>query len=418
MNCLMRFPCLFLTMACTLLAQGTGSTLVAFDTGIINELGADTILGFHLFSADTYSWEITKATDLSKKFTFHAKHCVYATNPFGVEIVDLATPVCTELTQSDAMLLAPVAAALVDFYNLAPEVAHTVVYVQRVESIRPKAILTPNIPVHPQLIAFNGFTYDFLKYDLATNQIKTSVVIADQARMFAVRPGSIDANEVWVGHGGLIDQISIVDLAAGKVLATIPTPSLDPNISEPTGLVFTNGGATALYTAKFFQPDSAGNAGALVVLDAANRTVLSTQMLKFFPEALLMAPDGLTAYLMGSRTITYYDVLSGTSDLTAPFTFFSPNRVSIHPDGTRIFFDQGQQLGVFDVITRKITQIKYGLPNNASAASVKLTQDGSRIYVTDGKGNVVVLGTRYGDILSTYQTNATTTEVLPGPVVN
>jgi hypothetical protein len=418
MNCLMRFSGLFLVAACTLLAQGVGETLVAFDTGIIKTDYVVSVLGGEqLFSANTYFWEITRLEDGSKRFRFQAKECIYA-DATGL-YRDPLTPVCTTITQTAATELAPVSAGLRKFYSLAPEVEHhTPIYLDKVKSIRPEAIIKPVIPPHPQLIAFNGFTYDFFKYDLATNQFITSVVLAPQARMFAERPGSVDASEVWVGHGGLIDQVSIVDLAAGKVLATIPTTSLDPNNSEPTGLVFTNGGATALYTAKFFQADSAGNYGALVVLDAVNRRVLSTQPMKVAPEALLMAPDGLTAYLMGGSKITYYDVLSGTSDLTVPFTYFSPDKVSIHPDGTRIFFDQGQQLGVFDVVTRKITYIKYGLPNNAQVVSVRLTQDGSRIYVTDGKGNVVVLGTRYGDILSTYQTNATTTEVFPAPVVN
>ena len=125
----------------------------------------------------------------------------------------------------------------------------------------------------PQLIFFDGPTYEFVKYDLATSKVLTSVSLAPQALKFAVRPGSVNANEVWVGHGGLINQISVVDLAAGKVLATIPTPSLDPNNSDPSGLVFTNSGATAFYTGKFFQADSAGNRGALVLLDAGTRKV-------------------------------------------------------------------------------------------------------------------------------------------------
>ena len=125
-----------------------------------------------------------------------------------------------------------------------------------------------------------------------------------------------------------------------------------------------------------------------------------------------MAPDGLTAYLMGGNTIVYYDVLSGTSDLTAPFTYIS-GPVIIHPDGTRIFVDQATQVAVFDLSTRKMTQFKYNFPNNALAASVKMSQEGSTIQATDGKGNVVVLGTRYGDVISTYQTSPTTTQVFP-----
>ena len=415
----LKLLCFLFALGCPLKAQEEGYTVIQIAGDLIDPNYEFTLIeGLHLVSAKTYHWELARAQDGSKRFTFSAKECIYATRfrvgVFGLNYIDLPTPVCTTLSESDALALAPVATALSDFENFAPTVKHTVVYTPTGSSAYPRTVLVPKPPINPQAIFFNGFTYDFLKYDLTTNKVKTSVVLAPQARMFAVRPGSVDASEVWVGHGGLINQLSVVDLAAGKVLATIPTPSLDPNNSEPTGLVFTNSGATALYTSKFFQPDASGNRGALLLVDAATRKVTSTQLLKSAPEALLMAPDGLTAYLLGGSNITYFDVLSGTADLMAPFGFLSGS-VFIHPDGTRIFFDQGQQLGIFNLTTRKITAIKYNLPGNALAASVKMSQDGSSIHVIDGKGNVVVLGTRYSDRLAVFQNSANTTQLLPGP---
>ncbi len=410
MNRLFGSLCLFLLCSSLVSAQGAGSVIIKIEAGITDRISVDD----HRFSDTVYSYEISRAENGDKTFTFKAKKCIYATLVL-LDVVDLINPVCTTLTQSDASRLSPIEDALAYFDNLAPTARHFIVYTEQAKSARPDAILTPKLPVDPQLIFFDGPTYEFVKYDLATSKVLTSVTLAPQARKFAVRPGSVNANEVWVGHGGLINQISIVDLAAGKVLATIPTPSLDPNNSDPSGLVFTNSGATALYTSKFFQADAANNRGALVLFDPATRRVVSTQLLKIAPEAILMAPDGLTAYLMGGNTITYYDVLSGTSDLTAPFTYISGS-VFIHPDGTRIFVDQGTQVAVFDLSTRKMTQIRYNFPNNALAASVKMSQEGLTIQATDGKGNVVVLGTRYGDVISTYQTAPTTTTIFPAPV--
>jgi hypothetical protein len=187
--------------------------------------------------------------------------------------------------------------------------------------------------------------------------------------------------------------------------------------------VFTNSGATALEAVKYSSPDSSGNQGALLVFDAANRKVTSTLALKDRPTALLMAPDGLTAYLLDDvGTITYYDVFSGTADLTA--STYTPgmsggypgssSQVFIHPDGTRLFWNVGVQLDVFDLTTRKITnQFDTGLPTT-SAASMQMSQDGSTVWFANALGNVVILDTRYGNILATYQTSPGS-QVFPGP---
>ena len=112
-----------------------------------------------------------------------------------------------------------------------------------------------------------------------------------------------------MAHAGTIIEISIADLGSQTVLAHIPTPSLDPNQSNPASIGFTSSGLTALYAVAYYAPDSAGNNGVLLVFDAVNRKLKSMLPLKYAPSALLMAPDGLTAYLLSSNgNITYYDV--------------------------------------------------------------------------------------------------------------
>ena len=131
----------------------------------------------------------------------------------------------------------------------------------------------------------------------------------------------------------------------------------------PVGIVFTNDGSTALEAFQFFSPDSTGNSGALVAFDAVNRKVTSTLLLKNGPSALVMAPDGLTAYLLSNNgQITYYDVLSGTADLSV--STFTPGlaggypgssaNVFAHPDGTRLFWNVNTLLVAFDLNTHKI----------------------------------------------------------------
>jgi hypothetical protein len=136
-----------------------------------------------------------------------------------------------------------------------------------------------------------------------------------------------------------------------------------------------------------------------------------------------MAPDGLTAYLLSNAgEITYYDVLSGTADLSV--STYTPGMsggypglgtsVFIHPDGTRLFWNVGTQLDVFDLTTRKVTnQFNSGLPTT-SAASIQMSQDGSTVWFANGAGNLAIVDTRYGNVLGQL-TASPGTAVYPGP---
>jgi hypothetical protein len=134
-----------------------------------------------------------------------------------------------------------------------------------------------------------------------------------------------------------------------------------------------------------------------------------------------MAPDALTAYLLSSNgRITYYDILRGTADLSV--STFTPGKsggygfgkVFIHPDGTRLFWNENYLLDVFDLTTRQvINQFNSGLPST-SAVSMQMSQDGSTVWMANGLGNVAVVDTRYGNTVATYQTDPET-QVFPGP---
>jgi hypothetical protein len=91
-------------------------------------------------------------------------------------------------------------------------------------------------------------------------------------------------------------------------------------------------------------------------------------------------------------------------------------QVFIHPDGTRLLWDVGQ-LEVFDLTTRKIVnEFKFGLPST-SGTSMQMSQDGSKVYVGNGLGAVVILDTRYGNMLASYQETGPS-QVFGGPPAN
>ena len=182
----------------------------------------------------------------------------------------------------------------------------------------PRADLTtvpPVVPPDPQMIFVDGFGTGLIAVDLATLSV-VSQVAADPmgARPLAVRPSSAgSSNEIWVAEYG---AVAVVDLAGKTVAANISIPSI-PIAVTPAGIVFTPDGATVFEAFGYGSPDSSGNNGALIVMNAATRTVTTTLPLKIQPTAVLMAPDGSTVYILSaSGTLTYYDVLSGTADLT------------------------------------------------------------------------------------------------------
>jgi DNA-binding beta-propeller fold protein YncE len=414
----------FLLILCAAFGQNDGSGPIGGSTDVF--AAPKPIGAYYLRANYQFTYVIYRNPDGSKTFVFSVLYCV-ADDPqadsAGFIAFTRLSAVCTEISRSEAVDLAPVQEAIGDFLNDASDVPHHIVYAKSSEPARLSAKLAPRAaPAAPsvRMTLLDTLSTDRIAtVDLKTFAIVQQVNLPDQATLFAIRPSAAGpTTEVWTGHAsGANNLISIADLSTGKLAGTIQTSTLAPNGSLPAGLVFTNDGATALYAVRYFNKDSAGNLGALLTYDAASRKLTSTMPLTVAPTSLLMAPDGLTAYIIGGQTgtITYYDVLSGTADLTVTRVPLN-GPAFIHPDGTRLFWDAGQ-LEVFDLTARKIVnEFKFGLPTT-SATSMTLSQDGSQAYIGNGAGAVVVMDTRYGNILATFQAPGAA-QAFSGPPAN
>jgi WD40 repeat protein len=284
----------------------------------------------------------------------------------------------------------------------------------------------PTIQSDPQMIFLDGFGNSLIAFDLTTQTTAGQVVVPSTTGPFGIRPSAQGAsNEVWVLSSGFevsggVNEVTVVNLGTQSVVTNIAIPSTQAG--TPVGIAFTNDGATAFEAVKYQSADLAGNNGALVVFDAANRAVTSTMLLKSIPYAVVMAPDGSTLYLLATTqstggTVTYYDVLSGTAGFTATIKGnYNPNApVFIHPDGTRLFWNVNYLLEVFDLKTRQVTSFTSGLPSTAGP-TMRMSQDGARVYFTDPAGDIVVVDTSSGVILSTSNTGFPTS-VFAGPPI-
>jgi hypothetical protein len=339
----------------------------------------------------------------------------YSGNEYGVE----CTPISKAVAETFSFVRAAIAA--VETWALQEHTTYLVNYEGLAE--RDHFLLdtvAPTAPPDPFMVFVDGLTGNVMKFDLTTGTVVNQVLPPVTAiGPVGLRPSSAGStNEVWVANQ--TPQITVVDVGSQTVLANIATPSI-PSAFVPVGIVFTNSGNTAFEAVSYSSPDSSGNLGALVILDAVNRVVKSTFPLKYAPAAVLMAPDALTIYLLSTEgELTYYDVLSGTADLSV--STYTPGfndgyrgfgNAFVHPDGTRLFWNVGLNLEVFDLTKRIVTStFPSGLPSG-SAVSLEVSQDGSTALLANGQGTVVAVDTQFGLFLATSQ-NSTATTAFPG----
>jgi sugar lactone lactonase YvrE len=265
-------------------------------------------------------------------------------------------------------------------------------------------------PANQRLVFLDGTGNSLIAIDLTTLNLVSSIAVPSTSGPFGLRPNpSGPVNEAWVANRGL--EVTAVDMGAQNVITNILTPSV-PQASVPVGIVFGPDGTTGFEAIYFYSADSSGNNGALLVFDAVNRRVTATVPLKNGPNALLMAPDGSAVYVLGNSlgTLTYYDVGSGTADLTLSTYPAGQNTgypgigtaAYMHPDGQHILWNVGVNLIVFDVDTRKATgQFSSGLPTTIGR-TFTMSQDGHTVYFVDGAGDVAIMDTQSGTILGSY----------------
>jgi hypothetical protein len=278
------------------------------------------------------------------------------------------------------------------------------------------ATAQPVAPPSPSLIVLDGLNGNIQQIDLGSGNVLSQVTPPQTALgPLGIRPTpTLPSTEVWVANGAT--QVSVLNMTSQTVTTNVATPSI-PSGATPVGIVFTNSGNIGIEAFRLSSPDASGNLGVLAIFDAASRVLSSTFPLKYGPAQIVIAPDGLTAYLLSTGgEITYYDVLSGTADLSA--STFTPgmnngyngvSNVFIHPDGTRLFWAVGPYVESFDLTARKVTaQFDSGLPTT-SAITFGMSQDGTLATMSNGQGMGVVQDVQYGVIQLTF--------TFPGPAL-
>ena len=406
----MKVLCVILLAAGPLLAQ-LGSPLGTVDV----DLSRDVFALNAAIAAKTDSVQKFKAL-LPLAGIFSGVASSHSSRPATTDASAAASVGSLTLEGSLATPFSAVDATIVPYFNnLSTGPAQ---YLPQHRSAADLTTLQPVPPPDPQMVFLDGLGNTIVVVDTATLTIVSQVVVPSTSGPFGLRPSSTgQTTEAWVANG--VSEISVVNLSAQQLVTNIMTPSLRAGTSS--GIVFTPDGQTAFEAVKYYSPDGSGNNGALVTFNAATRAVTSTLPLKYGPSAILIAPDGLTVYLLSGNNgeLTYYDVLSGTADLSV--STYPPGQdggypgfgAFIHPDGTRLLWNINYLLIEFNINTRTVTQFNSGLPSTA-APGMSMSQDGGQVFFYDAAGDVVCMDTATGNIL--LNTNVgSPTSVFGGP---
>ena len=215
------------------------------------------------------------------------------------------------------------------------------------------------------------------------------------ASLFLATSPGVDAAGPKAYVGNFSDNtVSVVDLAAGAVVATIPVSA------GPHGMSVAPDGKTV-----YIAGDGSSN---LDVIDTATDRVRRTIEIGKSPHGLAMTPDGKTllAAIYGEDKIAFIDVatLASVGSVSVP----KPHTIAVRPDGA-VAYVASQEPGKFalvvvDLASRKVAR---SVPLDKPPRDLEFGFDGRALYFTQaGVNSVQVLDPATDRIVAQIPTGA------------
>ena len=221
------------------------------------------------------------------------------------------------------------------------------------------------------------------------------VVDVVQNKLVKVTSGGSDPEEFFLSKDGTLlyssnedfSAASIVDIASGKVLATVKVGE------EPEGVTTSPDGKFVYVTSE--------NDGTVSVIDTATRKVIKTFKVGRRPRKVAFLPDSSKAYVTRENDGAVSSVNAikhqpiGSIELGKPGEI-KPMAVIVSSDGTKAYVStgRGKKVFVIDTATDKVTgSFEVG----ERPWGIALSPDGKLLYSANGPSNdvsVVDLATR------------------------
>ena len=215
--------------------------------------------------------------------------------------------------------------------------------------------------------------------DLASGKVAATVKTGEGPHEVAVSPNGEHAFVTnYGGQGAPGSSLTVIDVRGGRVLRTI---QLGP-YRRPHGIQFAPGGRDVLVTSE--------DSRALLVLDAANgrvrRRIDTGQEVSHM---VAVAPDGRRAYVanIGSGSLTVADLAAGKVVATIP-TGAGAEGVAVAPDGGTVWVSNREADTVSIVDTRTLKVVKQ-LPAPSFPIRVQISADGRWAVVSCARSGEV-----------------------------
>jgi YVTN family beta-propeller protein len=216
-----------------------------------------------------------------------------------------------------------------------------------------------------------------------------------ERKLLKVIPGGSDPEEFSLSKDGTLlyssnedtGETSIIDIAAGKVVATL---SVGDKEAEPEGVTTSPDGRFVYVTTE--------NDGAIAVLDTEARKVIKNFKVGARPRSVAFFPDGLKAYVTrendGKLAVvdTVKHAKTGDIDIGKPTPpeNIKPMKVVLSPDGKTAYVSTGRGKYVFmiDTATDKVTG---SLEVGQRPWGIEVSPDGKFLYTANGPSNDVTV---------------------------
>jgi YVTN family beta-propeller protein len=165
------------------------------------------------------------------------------------------------------------------------------------------------------------------------------------------------------------NTVSVIDTAAGRVIATVPVAA------GPDGIVVGRDDAQVFV--------SGSNAASLSVIDAASDQVVRTIEVGKGPQGLAITPDGrsVLAAVNGEDRVAFVDTATRAVIATVPVA--KPHTIAVRPGGKQAYVSSQEpghfSLVVIDLATRTVSTT---IALEKTPRDLEFSHDGKALYVT------------------------------------
>jgi len=210
--------------------------------------------------------------------------------------------------------------------------------------------------------------------DTATNKVVATIPAQGSPYSAAVKP---DGSRVYVGNYGSA-SVTVIDAQSNSVIKHIAVGSNPQQIALKAD-------GTRLYVAN-------SGSGTVSVIDTASNTVANTLSLGGNPEGVAVNPGGTRAYIgrVDSNQVYVLDTATNTF-VGSPITVGSaPVNMEVSPSGTRLYVvnQYSNDLTVIDTASNAVVAT---VPVGPFPWDLAIKPDGTRVYVGNRNDNTVTV---------------------------